>query len=98
MDTNFDLDLDACPQTVRVAPTIPPDALPDLSDPIDDDEPTLVVVPSAIAALAERCAMTTPSMHPARSRSEEEDDMRRAVIGIWAVAALLLLALGTLVR
>ena len=95
-----DFDMGECgPETVRVAaPAIPPEALPDLSDGIDDDEPTLVVLPSAIAALAERSAMTTPSVHPGRSRSEEEDDMRRAVIGIWAVAAVLLAARGALVR
>jgi hypothetical protein len=97
---NPDFDFDSAPDTVRVAaPLIPPDALPRLyDDEIDDDEPTLVIVPSALAALAERSAMTTPSVHPGRSRSEEEDSMKRAVIGIWAVAALLAATLSFLVR
>jgi hypothetical protein len=96
---NPDFDFDAAPDTIRVAaPTIPPDALPRLYDECDDDEPTLVVVPSALAALAERSAMTTPSVHPGRSRSEEEDSMRRAVFGIWAVAAVLVAMLTVLTR
>ena len=98
MDPDFDFD-DCIPHTVRVAaPMIPPEALPDLSEAIDDEEPTLVVLPSAIAALAERSATTTPSVHPGRSRAEEEYEMRRAVIGIWAVAAVLLTTLLVLVR
>jgi hypothetical protein len=102
MDSDFDLDFEMAPETVRVAaPSIPPEAIRDHHDArrdLFDDEPTLVVVPSAIAALAERSAMTTPAAHPRRSRAEEEDAMRRAVIGIWALAAVLLATLGILVR
>jgi hypothetical protein len=96
MDSDFDFE--PAPDTIRVAaPSIPPEAIRD--DVVGwDDEPTLIVVPSAIAALAERSAMTTPSVHPGRSRAEEEDAMRRLVIGIWAFAAVLLAMLGMMAR
>lgn len=126
LDFNLD-DLDLSPQTLRVPPTIPPEAMPDsvptvMSDAmpdvmpdvmshamtdvmsasmlVDEDTPTLVVVPSALAALAERSMETVPAAHPRRSRdrADEELALRRAVYGIWAVAAVLLATLGVLVK
>lgn len=81
-------------QTIRVeVPTIPPEAMF-----VDEDTPTLVVVPSALAALARRSVETEVVHRPRRMREDEEVALRRAVYGIWAVAAVLLATLGVLVK
>jgi hypothetical protein len=82
-------------RTVRMeAFSLPPGALP------DDDGPTLIAAPATIAALAAASAPPpVPARDAARQLPEREDPaMRRAVIGIWAVAALLFATLGLLVR
>jgi hypothetical protein len=90
-DDDFDISLD---QTIRtVAPTIPPEAMP-----VHEDTPTLVVVPSALAALAERSMETAPIARPRKHREDEELALRRAVYGIWAVAAILFATLGLLIK
>lgn len=99
-DIDFDLDdLDLSPQTLRVPLTIPPEAMLETML-VDEDTPTLVVVPSALAALAERSMETVPAARPRRTeeRADEELALRRAVYGIWAVAAVLLAMLGVLVK
>lgn len=89
---DLDVSLD---QTIRVqVPTIPPEAMAML---VDEDTPTLEIVPSALAALAAR-SMETASARRRRHRVDEELALRRAVYGIWAVAAVLLAALGILIK
>ena len=89
-DFRFAADIEASPDTLRVVtPAIPPEAIGEAEDESGDDEapPTLRVLPSAIAALAARSAMVAPAAHPGRSRAEDEDAMRFAAFGIWALAA-----------
>lgn len=73
-------------------------------------ERTVSVPPAQMAVLAAKSARTEsrreaysgypPAYSPARDRTaaREEAEMRRAVIGIWTVAALLLATLGILVK
>lgn len=66
---------------------------------VNEDTPTLVVVPSALAALVQRSVEgDAASVRPRRHRPDEELALRRAVYGIWFVAAVLLATLGLLVR
>ena len=101
MDSDFDFE--PPPETIRVAaPSIPPEAMRDDEDDdgadFFDDEPTLVIVPSAMAALAERSAPAVASIYPLRrSRAEDEATMRHALIGMCAVAAVIFAAFGILV-
>ena len=89
-----DLELDLAPETVRHA-ALP---IPLAAMRVDEDTPTLVVAHSALAALAERSMETTVQPRPRRPSVEDERALRRAVIGIWTVAAILLATLGILVR
>ena len=86
--------------TVRMeAFSLPPGALP------GDDGPTLIAAPGTLAALARASVPPAPERAPIQPRfltrppSKADDPaMRRAVIGIWAVAAVLFATLGILVR
>lgn len=93
-DFDFDSSLD---RTIRVDVPIPLSAMP-----VDEDGPTLVLVPSAIAALVERSVAPPPlasaSADALRTRDEDERTMRFAVFAIWGVAAALFATLGLLVH
>jgi hypothetical protein len=103
-----DLD-DYLERTVRFdGLSIPPQAMR------DDDGPTLMVPPPAMAVLAARSARSTnrraaysgyPPSSGARTAQAspralgvEDAGMRHAVIGIWMVAAFLFATLGILVK
>lgn len=89
-----DLELELAPVTVRH----PVDPIAVMAMRVDEDTPTLQIAHSALQALAERSAQTTVAVRPRRPTVEDDRALRRAVIGIWVVAAILLATLVLLVR